>query len=93
MVELHEHSGLNSERSLEGIIKLRKMLQSPTKQIIEDEGKLSIRFAVEESESILCLESRVEKLHEDHEARFALEFHLGVYSLYHAQVRLFLTLF
>jgi hypothetical protein len=87
LVEQHENSQLNSEYGLEGIIKLRKMLQSPTKQVVTDEGRLALKFAVEETTHILSLEHRLWNLSNDHEARFALEFHLGVYSLYHAQVQ------
>lgn len=86
LVELHEHSRLNSEVGLEGIIKLRKMLQSPTKQTIEDKGQLAIMFTIEECERVISLEDRLDNILCDHEARFALEFHLGVFALYHAQV-------
>lgn len=86
LVELHEHSNLNSEAGLTGIISLRKMLQSPTKLTITDEGRLALKFAIEEGENILKLEEQIDNLPGSPVFRFALEFHLGVFSLYHAQV-------
>jgi len=85
-IEIHENSTLNIEKGLENIRKLRKFLQNPAEKE-EEIQLLCVPFALEAIEEIESLYIDEAQLQSDFTARFALEYYIGLFALYCAQVK------
>eukprot|EP01124_Arcella_intermedia_P011077 TRINITY_DN17562_c0_g1_i2.p1 TRINITY_DN17562_c0_g1~~TRINITY_DN17562_c0_g1_i2.p1 ORF type:complete len:492 (+),score=131.57 TRINITY_DN17562_c0_g1_i2:248-1723(+) len=100
--EAHENSTLENETGLPHLIKMRRFLQSPSEQYVSpDEICVHLAFeAIETIEDLITnpsekelllskplLENHLHNLKLDCYLQFALEYHLGLYALYAAQIK------
>jgi hypothetical protein len=100
LIEKHENSTLNKERGLNHIRWMRQFLQSPTNSR-ESVKALCLKFLVdviEQTEQLLTTECNIhgkiedehlvkQKINQDLHLLYALQYHVGLYALYAAQVK------
>jgi len=65
---------------------MRMYLQTPAR-IEASVNELCLQWIAEHVQCVTRLSTRLDRLPADHLLRFALEYHLGVYALYAAQVK------
>jgi len=86
ILDAHENSTLESETGLPYIISIRRFLQSPLDHHVDPQN-LCVQFALEEIEALENLSPSLSQINVDFHLRYAVEYHLGVYSLYAAQIK------